>query len=108
VYIDSIVMRAFRTFEQASIDFVHPDAATVPESEPLKLPNTQSSKIPRRSATDSDAFSSRGRTGRRPPGHVLRACFVAVVFPCAHPLIVRVRSTMMRRYGCGVRIGVGR
>ena len=39
MYIDSIVMRAFRTFEQASIDFVHPDAPTVPESEPPKLPN---------------------------------------------------------------------
>ena len=39
MYIDSIVMRAFRTFEQASIDFVHPDVTTAPESERLKLPN---------------------------------------------------------------------
>ena len=39
MYIDSITLRAFRTFEQASIDFVHPDVQTVPESEPLKLPN---------------------------------------------------------------------
>ena len=39
MYIDSITLRAFRTFEQASIDFVHPDVPTVPESEPLKLPN---------------------------------------------------------------------
>ena len=39
MYIDSIVMRAFRTFEQASIDFVHPDVTTAPESARLKLPN---------------------------------------------------------------------
>ena len=39
MYIDSITLRAFRTFEQASIDFVHPDASALPESEPPRLPN---------------------------------------------------------------------
>lgn len=39
MYIDSITLRAFRTFERASIDFVHPDVATAPESERLRLPN---------------------------------------------------------------------
>ena len=39
MYIDSITLRAFRTFEQASIDFVRPDATTALESQRLKLPN---------------------------------------------------------------------
>ncbi len=39
MYIDSITLRAFRTFERASIDFVHPDAPTLPESARPKLPN---------------------------------------------------------------------
>lgn len=39
MYIDSITLRAFRTFERASIDFVHPDAPALPESARPKLPN---------------------------------------------------------------------
>ena len=39
MYIDSIAMQAFRTFEQTSIDFVHPDAQTLPASERPKLAN---------------------------------------------------------------------
>ncbi len=39
MYIDSITLRAFRTFERASIDFVHPDTPDLPASERPKLPN---------------------------------------------------------------------
>ena len=39
MYIDSITLRAFRMFERASIDFVHPEAPDLPASERPKLPN---------------------------------------------------------------------
>ncbi|MYD86786.1 MAG: AAA family ATPase [Acidobacteria bacterium] len=39
VYIDSITLRAFRTFERASIDFVHPDTPDLPAFERPRLPN---------------------------------------------------------------------
>ena len=39
MYIDSITLQAFRTFERASIDFVHPDDPALPESARTKLPN---------------------------------------------------------------------
>ena len=39
MYIDSITMRDFRTFKQASIDFLHPDQPKLPEATRPKLVN---------------------------------------------------------------------
>ena len=39
VYIDSITLQDFRTFKKSSIDFVHPDASVLDDSEPPKLRN---------------------------------------------------------------------